>query len=204
MTGSASDFDVAKNVTELLEKLDKGRQELVLRWVRESLNLDPVAAPPPQLPPLSQAGGVAPLGLAAAPGTDAGSPRGAVVDIKAFVDDKQPKSDMQFSAVVAYYYRFVAPVEQRREVIDGQVLQDAARLAGRPRPPKPHMTLTNAKNQGYLDKSGRGEFRLNTVGENLVAMTLPGDGAAPRSVSSRRGSGKASRAKSSKKRKGTK
>lgn len=82
---------------------------------------------------------------------------------------------MQFSAVVAYYYRFVAPPDQRREMIDSEVLQDAARPAGRTRPPKPHMTLTNAKNQGYLDKIGRGEFKLNTVGENLVAMTLPGE-----------------------------
>ena len=40
MSGPASDFDVAKSVTELLEKLERGRQELVLRWVRESLHLD--------------------------------------------------------------------------------------------------------------------------------------------------------------------
>ena len=192
MTGSASDFDVAKSVAELLEKLDKGRQELVLRWVRESLHLDalPPAAPlpsgpvPPPWPPV--------------PSSGSGTDRTPVVDIKAFVEEKKPKSDMQFSAVVAYYYRFVAPPDQRREMIDGDILQDAARLAGRPRPPKPHMTLTNAKNQGYLDKSGRGEFRINTVGENLVAMTLPGDGTAPRTGSNRPRSAKSNAAKSGK------
>jgi len=37
------------------------------------------------------------------------------------------------------------------------------------------MTLNNAHNTGYLDRgSARGFFKLNTVGENLVAMTLPG------------------------------
>jgi hypothetical protein len=38
------------------------------------------------------------------------------------------------------------------------------------------MTLTNAKNAGYLDSAGSGKFKLSSVGENLVAITLPGDG----------------------------
>jgi hypothetical protein len=37
--------------------------------------------------------------------------------------------------------------------------------------------LNNAKNQGYLNPAARGEYAINTVGENLVAMTLPGGGA---------------------------
>lgn len=36
------------------------------------------------------------------------------------------------------------------------------------------MTLNNAKNMGLLDRSSEaGKFEVNTVGENLVAMTLP-------------------------------
>lgn len=191
MTGTASDFDVAKSVTELLEKLDRGRQELVLRWVRESLHLDPT----PSARQADQAQAAPAPSSGAGPNPGPGTPAGASqVDIKAFTEEKQPKSDMQFSAVVAYYYRFIAPVDQRREVIDAEVLQDAARLSGRPRPPKPYMTLNNAKNQGYLDKSGRGEFKLNTVGENLVAMTLPGDLAATRQTSRSRSPSKKSKA----------
>jgi len=39
----------------------------------------------------------------------------------------------------------------------------------------PTSTLNNALRSGYLDKgSKRGTFRINAVGENLVAMTLPG------------------------------
>jgi hypothetical protein len=34
----------------------------------------------------------------------------------------------------------------------------------------------NALNQGYFDRAERGEFKLNAVGENLVAMALPGTG----------------------------
>jgi hypothetical protein len=38
----------------------------------------------------------------------------------------------------------------------------------------PNKTLNNAKGLGYLDSPERGQFTINTVGENLVAMTLPG------------------------------
>jgi len=31
----------------------------------------------------------------------------------------------------------------------------------------------NTQNGGLLDKAGGGEYRINTVGENLVAMALP-------------------------------
>src|SRR6266487_5546433 len=98
---------------------------------------------------------------------------GRAIDIKQFTDSKAPKSDQQFAAVVAHYYRFDAPPEERRETINVQVLADAARRAGRKRPGR--LTLNNAKNQGYFDSVGRGEFKLNTVGENLVAITLPGN-----------------------------
>lgn len=91
-----------------------------------------------------------------------------------FVEAKRPKSDVPFAAVVAYYYRFEAAAETRKDSIDVKALQDAARLAGRRRPPTPHATLNSAKNLGYLDSSERGHFRISSVGENLVAMTLPG------------------------------
>lgn len=179
MTTPSSDFDIAKTITESLEKLERGRQELILRWVRESLHLDPVALRP--VPAAPAVLGSDTTSSPAEPGTS------RVVDIKTFVEEKRPKSDMQFGAVVAYYYRFVAPPAERREMINADVLQEAARLSGRARPPKPYMTLTNAKNQGYLDALGQGEFKLNTVGENLVAMTLPGGTAGQGAGSARRG-----------------
>jgi hypothetical protein len=35
-------------------------------------------------------------------------------------------------------------------------------------------TLNNAMKAGYFDRAAHGQFKLNAVGENLVAMTLPG------------------------------
>ena len=172
MTTSASDFDAAKAVAEQLKGMEKERQQRILRWVAESLSLDL---------------GIAPATERRAAETTAG--RGATspheeaqllhrhqrpADIKSFVDSKRPKSDVQFATVVAYYYRFEAPAENRKDSIDAEVLQEAARLAGRRRPPKPLATLNNAKTLGYLDSPERGQFRINSVGENLVAMTLPG------------------------------
>ena len=97
-------------------------------------------------------------------------------DIKQFTMAKKPKSDQQFAAVVAYYYRFEAPASDRKDVIGSDDLTQAARLAGRERPTRPTLTLNNAKNSGYLDSAERGKFRINAVGENLVAVTLPGNG----------------------------
>jgi hypothetical protein len=82
---------------------------------------------------------------------------------------------VQFAATVAYYYRFEAPPANRGETINGDTLQEAARLAGRTRLSNPAQTLRNAKNLGYLDGGSPGEFAINSVGENLVAMTLPGN-----------------------------
>jgi hypothetical protein len=89
---------------------------------------------------------------------------------------KAPKSDRQFAAVVAYFYQLEAKPHDRRETIDAAVMKEAARLAQWPQVQRWNMTLTNAKNAGYLDAAGGGKFKLSSVGENLVAITLPGDG----------------------------
>jgi hypothetical protein len=81
---------------------------------------------------------------------------------------------MQFAATVAYYFAFEAPTEERKESITADDLQDACRQVGRHRLSSPIKTLLNAHASGLLDKAGeRGAYKINTVGENLVAVTLP-------------------------------
>src|SRR5205823_4680019 len=89
----------------------------------------------------------------------------------------KPRSDVQFAATVAYYYRFLAPEPERKAVISEGDLLDACRKVGRERPTQPYMTLANAFNAGLLDRPEKGVFSINAVGENLVAMTLPTDSA---------------------------
>ena len=162
------DFDTAKAVFEKLKDVPPERRRRILSWVAEGLGVafqpapsptPPIATPPAQLPPQVPPGH---------------PPQNARSDIKTFVASKAPKSDVQFAATVAYFYRFEAPSDNRSETIDGDSLQEAARLAGRSRLGNPRSTLNNAKNLGYLDGESRGKFSINSVGENLVAMTLPG------------------------------
>src|SRR6266851_2201197 len=163
------DFDTAKAVFEKLKDVPAERRKRILTWVAEGLGVVLPAAPalvaPPMVTPHAPSTPVAPPGH---------SPQTPPTDIKTFVATKAPKSDVQFAATVAYYYRFEAPAASRRETIDGDTLQEAARLAGRNRLANPRTTLNNAKNLGYLDGNSPGEFSINSVGENLVAMTLPG------------------------------
>src|SRR5690554_1867008 len=103
MTSPVNDFDAAKAVTDQLKGMDRERQERILRWVAESLGLMP-SVTPAVAPTHASPGTPAPQSEQLAPRT-ASKP----ADIKSFVDSKRPKSDVQFAAVVAYYYNFEAP-----------------------------------------------------------------------------------------------
>ncbi|HVM91895.1 MAG TPA: hypothetical protein VMT67_03735 [Terriglobales bacterium] len=158
------DFDTAKAVFEKLKDLPAERRRRILGWVAEGLGVAlqsiPAMAPPIPTAPSSPA---------------ARLPQATATDIKTFVAAKAPKSDVQFAATVAYYYRFEVLPASRLQTINGDTLQEAARLAARTRLANPRATLNNAKALGYLDLATPGEFSINSVGENLVAMTLPGN-----------------------------
>ncbi len=168
---SPSVFDAAKSIAQTLGDMKtKTEQERALRYAAEELGITlaaPSAAPhhaphhAPIPPPTGGSGPQKPL---------ADRPK----DIKSFKEEKLPKSDNQYAAVVAYYYRFEAPEGQRKETINAETLQESTRQSGWKRLAAPRNTLNNAMAVGYLDRSDRGEYKINTVGENLVAMTLPG------------------------------
>jgi hypothetical protein len=159
----------AQEIKGILAGRDSAEQERIIRWVGESLGLTlhlrakhphATAERPDIEPPEDALDRVVP--------SEPPKPK----DIKSFVQAKQPKSDMQFVAVVAYYHRFVA--SERKEAITTEDVQEGARHSGRAVFKTPSVTMSNAVQQGYLDRGARGEYKLNAVGENLVAMTLPG------------------------------
>jgi hypothetical protein len=98
--------------------------------------------------------------------------REKTVDIRTFFEEKKPSSDVEATAVVAYYYQNLAPEAERQEFIDSAMLARAFRLARRPLPSRMIYTLTNARNAGYLDSKGDGQYKLNPVGYNLVEHVL--------------------------------
>lgn len=185
-----SHFDAAKVIVETLKGVPKDQQILAIRFACETLGL--------QTPVPAHAGAAAQQ-----PPPSPGTPGAPVVparstDIKQFAAAKSPKSDQQFATVVAYFYRFEAPEAQRKESISADDLIEAARLVGRRRPHR--ITLNNAKSAGYLDAAGRGKFQINTVGENLVAVGLPGDGSdSANGMGSKRGKKPGTRRKAAKK-----
>lgn len=158
------DLDALRSVVEALKPFDPKDQERIVRWAREKLGLSPSG--PDRHAVVSSTESRTPTQLQS-------SDNQRLKDVKSFVDAKNPQSENQFAATVAYFYRFEAPETERKMDIAADDLQDAARKAGRERLKHPSQTLVNAHGQGYFDKADRGRYALNTVGENLVAMALP-------------------------------
>ena len=156
-----SDFLAAEEIKKSNGR-EKAEQERIVRWVSERLELSGAAVKPkadhphsgPQIPIHS-------IEEIRKP-SDA---QNYVKDIRSFVQEKQPKNDVQFVALAAYYYRFVAPAADRKDAITTSDLQNAARLAPRAVFMSPSTTLNNAVQQGYMDSAGRGAYRLNAVGK---------------------------------------
>lgn len=151
-------LEAAQTIVAELTGMTSEHQSLAIKFACETLGIQS-AATVSQIPP--------PIISSPVQGTDHST------DIRSFTAMKAPKSDQQFTAVVAYFYQFEAKPEDRKDTIDAEIMREAARLAGRPQVERWNMTLTNAKNAGYLDAAGDGKFKLSSVGENLVAITLP-------------------------------
>ena len=177
MTDKAlDDLDAVRAISETLKNFKSEEQQRILRWAVEKLGLpSPSGLTTPAGSTVTPSPTV-PSTLSSRTPATATSTNGGV-DIKSFIDLKQPRSDVQFAAAVAYYLRFDAPLAERKEAINKEDLQEACRKAKRDRLKNPYQTLVNAHTLGLLDKgSEKATFAINTVGENLVAMTLPGDG----------------------------
>lgn len=159
-------FQAAEEIQGILAGRDKAEQERILRWVNESLGFSAIP-PPAAIPPTASP--------AAHHGDGHQSPRGKI-DIKTFYNSKKPKSENQVAVVLAYYLRFEAPKDENKEAVTATILDEASRQARGGVFKNALVTLTNSASQGYFDRAGRGEFKLNSVGENLVAMALPGKG----------------------------
>jgi hypothetical protein len=115
-------------------------------------------------------------------------------DIRRLKELKQPRSASEMAALVAFYLSEAAQPTERKETVETADMIKYFKQAHFNLPGNPNMTLVNAKNAGYFDAVGNGQYRLNPVGYNLVAHNLPrglGESTSrPRKV---KGTGKAKR-----------
>lgn len=174
MPDTHDDLDAIRTIVDALTPFDTEEQKRIARWAFEKLGLTlgPAAHQAPAAPvaPVAPAAAPHPVVVAAATPVAPSSSQ----DIKSFVGSKSPANDMQFAATIAYFYAFEALEEHKKSEIGSEDLLEACRLTGRERLSNPGQTLRNAAYNGLLDKGAdKGTYKINTVGENLVALTLP-------------------------------
>ena len=165
MSTKPDEFEAARRVVDVLEPFDNSERERIMRWSRDKLGM--LSGSSASVSVLQQS----PSGSASA-GTSASAT--SQLDIRSFIQQKNPRTDTQLAAAVAYFHRFVAADSDRKDAVGKADLLNACRLTERARPRRPDQTLVNAFSAGYFDKAGRGLYKLNSVGENLVAVALPG------------------------------
>jgi hypothetical protein len=100
-------------------------------------------------------------------------PPAQLTDIRSLRQTKQPRSAVEMAAVVAYYLSELAPMAERREAVATADIEKYFKQAQYRLPQRMDMTLHNGVAAGYFDRTGRGQFRLNPVGFNLVTHGLP-------------------------------
>jgi hypothetical protein len=124
------------------------------------------------------------------PGIDAAAPVAPPVrrqiDIRTFGQEKNPRSANERVAVVGYYLSELAPPDERKAEISAADITKYFKQGDFPLSGAARMTLVNAKNAGYLDAGAeRGTYKLNPVGHNLVAHSLPAASTTTRRTSGR-------------------
>lgn len=98
---------------------------------------------------------------------------GGLLDIKTLKNEKQPGSAIEMACIVGYFLQNVAQGDERKATIKGEDIDKYFRQAGYPLPKAKGQLLVDAKSSGYFDSAGVGAYKLNAVGYNLVAHSLP-------------------------------
>ena len=86
------------------------------------------------------------------------------------------------AVLVAYYLKTMAPDEEKKDAIKASDIEHYFTQADYPLPGGKNGaadTLGNAKRAGYMESAGHGLYRLNRVGFNLAAYSMPTEATAP-------------------------
>jgi hypothetical protein len=159
-----TEIEALEVVLSALASLDEATRRRVLAYVHERFGIAGPAERAPLSPPGIPSEDEQPRPRAG------GEP---VADIRTLKERKAPKSAVEMAVLVAFYLSEVAPDAERKNSITTADVTKYFKQAGYRLPPRPRITLHQAKNAGYLDSGARGEYSLNPVGYNLVTHGLP-------------------------------
>jgi len=94
-------------------------------------------------------------------------------DIRSLKDEKKPTTAKEMACLVAFHLQEHAADDEKKGAITTADLEKYFKQAGFKLPQRMQQVLPDAKGSGYFDSVGRGEYKLNAVGYNLVAHNLP-------------------------------
>jgi hypothetical protein len=144
---------------DVLSELTSDAKSRVLSYIFGRLGVTQEGLAPNEIRPMKSPGVSAP-----------------VTDIRSFANEKKPLTAIDRTAVVAFYLSEVAPEQESRRSIGQEEVVRYFKQAGFPLPGSPSMALVHAKNAGFFELEGPGQYRLNAVGYNLVAHRMPKEG----------------------------
>jgi hypothetical protein len=151
------------NIVKELTPLDEPARQRVFSYIktRFDIRLDEgnVSLPPDVPSPPQQSSAL---------------PTQHVTDIRTLKEQKDPKNDSEMAAIVGYYLKKVAPLDERKDIITKEDIEKYFVQAGFELPKHARMTLPVAKDAGYFDQISAGKYKLNPVGHNLITHYLPG------------------------------
>lgn len=96
-----------------------------------------------------------------------------IIDIKTLKEEKKPTTAIEMTCLVAYYLENYSTESEKKSNITTIDLEKYFKQASYPLPKVPKQALIDAKSAGYFDSVGKGLYKLNPVGYNLVAHKLP-------------------------------
>lgn len=157
-------------IIDALNSLEQDAQKTVIEAACSHLGIQPSGSqenlPTPQSHPSPTL-----ISPSQATPTTPSSPK---IDIRTLKEQKQPKTAQQMACVVAYFLQELAPEAERKDNVTANDLVKYFKQAKFKLPKTIQQVLPDAKAAGYFESlPGRGEYRLNAVGYNLVAHNLP-------------------------------
>ena len=159
-------------IIDALDALEQDSRQTAIDAACSHLGFQPrVGSPPAQKQPPSGPSKLSQTGQTTSQPTH--GKKTELLDIRTLKEQKQPKSAKQMACVVAYYLKELAADAEKKQTVSTQDLEKYFKQAGFKLPQVIKQVLPDAKASGYFESIGKGEYKLNAVGYNLVVHSLP-------------------------------